>query len=65
MACTPLLSFSKAGRDVLSAPDFEHFDFDAEFIGCRLHLGRLMDRAGIADVGEYRQSTEIGEHCAQ
>src|SRR4051794_30851979 len=55
----------EARRDVLSAPNFEHFDFDPEFMGCCLNLSGLMDRGGIADVGDYCQLMKISEHCAQ
>jgi hypothetical protein len=64
MACAPALEFLEGRRDVLSAPDFQHFDFDAEFMGCCLNLSGLMDRDGVANVGDDCQSMRIRDHCA-
>src|SRR5262249_61396667 len=54
----------KGGRDVLSAPDFQRNNFEAEGTGRLLKLMHLQ-HCGTGDIGHDRQTVETRENVAQ
>jgi len=49
------------GSDILSSPDFERCDFDAERASRCRNLAHLQRGGGIADIGYDRQAAETGD----
>ena len=61
----PVLKRPECGRNIFSAADFEHFDINAKLAGYCPNLSDLSDGAGVADIGDDRQSAEIGKYLTQ
>ena len=55
----------EGGRDIRRSPDFKFGDFNAEIVGPSLSLSHFQHGLGKADVGQDRQTAQIGTNLAQ
>ena len=55
----------KRGRDIVSAPDWQRDDLQAERARRRVNLHPLRHAAGIVGIGHHGQSTQPWENLAQ